>query len=243
MNAGEPLARGEVRLDDATSLPVTILRFDADAFAPAMFEAAALERPATIARSVPRRQAEFFFGRLAARTALAEAGHAVRPVGIGPMREPLWPAPVVGSITHAHGPAPGRALAAAVVADRARCAGVGIDIEVAVADERAAAALAATAVDADELALLRRAWPELSPRRLLTLAFSAKESFYKGVFDAVREFLGFDAVRVRGLDRAGGRLTLGPTRTLHPAFDPQRRCDVGFDWLEPDVVLTSFAWR
>lgn len=242
MSVAAPHGRRWVHLDDGTRLPVTILRFDPDAFAPGAFEAAALERPASIARSVPRRQAEFFFGRLAARMALADAGHAAQQIPIGPMREPVWPPTVVGSITHAHA-APGCALAAAAVADRACCAGVGIDIEYAVSDERAAGALIATAVDAQELALLQHACPELSPHRLLTLAFSAKESFYKGVFDVVRDFFGFDAARVLALNRAGGRITLGLTRTLHPAFDSTRRCDVGFEWLEPDVVLTSFAWR
>lgn len=239
----QDLQRRWIRQDGGPWLPVTILSFDAAAFDPAAFHAARLALPASIARSVPRRQAEFFFGRLAARIALAAAGQPEAPVAIGAMREPVWPVAVVGSITHAHAPSGSHSLAAAVVSGRTHYAGVGVDIEFVVANESAASALQAAAVDGDELAILRQACPDLADDLLLTLAFSAKESLYKAVFETVRDFVGFDAGRVVALDPAGGRVTLALARTLGSAFVRGRRCDVGFEFLEPGAVLTSFAWR
>ncbi|MER3624513.1 enterobactin synthase subunit EntD, partial [Klebsiella pneumoniae] len=65
-----------------------------------------------------KRQAEHLAGRIAAVYALREVGEK-QPPAIGDRREPLWPAPWFGSISHCGQ----RALA--VVTDRP----VGVDIE------------------------------------------------------------------------------------------------------------------
>jgi len=77
-----------------------------------------------LARAVPQRIQEFAAGRLCARRLLAEFGVLDFPVKAAEDRQPLWPASLVGSITHTVG------FCAAVVAERRHLRAVGIDCEV-----------------------------------------------------------------------------------------------------------------
>ncbi len=54
-----------------------------------------------VARANPERQAEFATGRRIARRLLAAWGLPPIAIGVGPLREPLWPPGVFGSIAHA----------------------------------------------------------------------------------------------------------------------------------------------
>lgn len=174
------------------TLAVHLIEFNAATFESGAFARAAIALPADVARSVRKRQAEYFHGRLAARLALAAAGLPVTDVGKGANREPLWPAGALGSITH------NSRRAAAVALPAGTWHGVGIDIE-SPASRETQDSLAALAVDAAELALLA-AHEQLLPREaLLPLVFSAKESFYKAAYGAVGRFFDFSAVRVRAI--------------------------------------------
>jgi 4'-phosphopantetheinyl transferase EntD len=73
--------------------------------------------------AIPARRHEFALGRTCARRALQQLGVTPLAIGVGEHREPLWPAGVVGSITHCSS-----FCAAAVVADGA-LRGLGIDVE------------------------------------------------------------------------------------------------------------------
>ncbi len=82
------------------------------------------EEEAAVDRAVPSRRREFLAGRAAAHAALAAIGRNEGPVGVGPRRQPRWPAGVVGSISHAGG------WAGAVVSGSEHARGLGLDIEV-----------------------------------------------------------------------------------------------------------------
>ncbi|MEG2805231.1 MAG: 4'-phosphopantetheinyl transferase superfamily protein [Stenotrophomonas sp.] len=202
-------------------------------FDPSLFATVGMACPASIARSVPKRQAEFLFGRLAARTALASLGCADNiEVGIGSARQPLWPAGFIGSITHA-----GR-YAGAVVLPRDTHQGVGIDIE-GVVEGDMREALLATALDPAEAMLLHEArCAHWSHDALITAAFSAKESLFKAAFGAVGRFFGFEAARCIGWDRRTGRLHLMLTETLCPTFPQGRICEIGVWRLDHGTVFT-----
>jgi 4'-phosphopantetheinyl transferase EntD len=80
-----------------------------------------------VARFAPRRLAEFVSGRACARRALVALGvpdALRRAIPVGAHGQPVWPAGVVGSITHC----PGRCAAVAAPSDRYRS--IGIDNEV-----------------------------------------------------------------------------------------------------------------
>jgi len=67
-----------------------------------------------LGRAVPKRVREFAAGRLCARRALAEFGIVDFAVEVADDRQPVWPASMVGSITHTAG------FCAAVAAERNR---------------------------------------------------------------------------------------------------------------------------
>lgn len=144
---------------------------------------------AHVGRAAPKRVQEFAAGRLCARRALAEFGIREVPVEVADDRRPLWPASMVGSITHTTG------FCAAAVAERLRVLALGLDSEV--------------VGDVNEeiwprICLPReRAWIESLPAperaSAVTLIFSAKEAFYKCQYPLVRQPLSFHDVRIEAL--------------------------------------------
>lgn len=216
-------------------LQACLLRFDRDAFDVAAFDTLGIERPPIVARSVMKRQAEFFFGRLAARLAMRALGRSAVPVPIGPSRQPLWPAGLTGSISHSQD------LAAALVVETTRAQAVGIDVE-RVACGTARDALLAFGVDAGEAAYLKaRSTRELPFDTLITLVFSAKESLFKGAFDKVGRYFDFLAARVCDVDPQARQLTLELQEHLCAEFPQGRHCLVSFDLLRQDMVFTAFV--
>lgn len=147
-----------------------------------------------------RRVKDFTLGRHCAREALARLagdppGAGATPVLRAAGRAPLWPAGVVGTITHTGG------RAAAAVAAEAGYLGIGLDLE-----------------------RLRRGSPRLARRILrpteretvhalrdaerdgwVTAIFSAKESIFKALNPATGVFLGFQdaAVELESLPETG----------------------------------------
>jgi 4'-phosphopantetheinyl transferase EntD len=136
-----------------------------------------------IASAVERRRLEFARGRNCARAALRRLGVPDAPLLSGSQREPLWPAAVVGSITHTEG------LCVAAVALRSRYAGVGIDVEL---DAPLLPQLAERVASEAEMSSLT-SMPNLLAARLV---FSAKEAFYKCQFYRTRQFLDFFDVSI-----------------------------------------------
>jgi 4'-phosphopantetheinyl transferase EntD len=219
----------------ADALELLCATFDAARFDAACFARHSVELPETIASAVPKRQAEFFHGRLCARAALARHGVVGADVAIGARREPVWPDGFVGSITHSHG------IAAAVALPRHACNGVGIDIET-VARGTSVVALSRVAVSARELAYLQSPEQEVPLATLLTLVFSAKESFYKSVFATAGRVLGFDVIEIVGIDVAGGRMTFEVMRPVTPRFRPGVVFTVDCALPDAERVLTGFRW-
>jgi 4'-phosphopantetheinyl transferase EntD len=141
------------------------------------------EELSLVASAVDKRRLEFGRGRQCARAALRRLGLSDGPLLSGSQREPLWPAGVVGSITHTQG------LCLAAVAWQKSYAGVGIDVEPAAPLSLAIAERIATDAEMNALGSM----PPLLAARLI---FSAKEAFYKCQFYRTRQFLGFFDVSV-----------------------------------------------
>lgn len=156
------------------------------------------EERALVAKAVPKRVAEVTTVRACARRALGELGLPPAPILTGPSREPLWPAGVVGSLTHCAG------YRAAAVARAAELAAVGIDAEP--HDELPEGVLERVALPPEQ-AMLAALPPGVHWDRLL---FSAKESVYKAWFPLAGRWLGFEDARlefVPGPDPAAGTFT------------------------------------
>jgi enterobactin synthetase component D len=212
-----------------------LIAFDGSKFDPRSFEREHLALPARIESAVPRRQAEFFFGRMAARAALAGLGLPPIDIPIGADREPVWPRAVVGSLSHCAG------FAAAAVAHAGARQAIGIDLEV-VRGKEPLEDLRRIVLDDEETRLLGETGASLSVAEQVTLAFSAKESFYKAAFPRLRRFLDFDAVRVELVQPADKRLWLRLRTDLAQALWRASLVPVEFEWLRTDVVFTYVAW-
>jgi len=138
------------------------------------------EEEKVIAKAVDKRRREFTLGRDCARRALTRLGVPPQSILSGPHREPMWPAGVVGSITHCDG------YCAAAVAHRWQLATIGIDVEV--HDQLPEGVLDDVALE-DERKWLGGHWAgDIHWDRVL---FSAKESIYKAWFPLTGIWLEF----------------------------------------------------
>lgn len=123
-------------------------------------------------------------GRRCAGTAIRALSLPERPVGRGPAGEPVWPADLVGSITH------GAGICAAAVARRGgTLVGLGIDA----APHRPLSGRVARRV------LPGSRWPEpvgSAPVHWESIVFSAKEAVFKAWYPLTGTFLRFSDARL-----------------------------------------------
>lgn len=124
---------------------------------------------AALTNAVPKRKREFSAGRTAARAALLKLGIESQAIPVGPNRNPVWPADIVGSITHTAG------FAVAAVARRNLIAGLGIDLEIADAANSGLWQEILTEIEINRVSAL----PGDRQKCAATTIFCAKESFYK----------------------------------------------------------------
>ncbi|GAB3799218.1 4'-phosphopantetheinyl transferase family protein [Micromonospora zhanjiangensis] len=150
-----------------------------------------------VARAVDGRRREFTGARRCAREALAILGHAPVAIPRGPRGEPVWPAGVIGSITHCRG------YRAAAVARAEDAVSLGIDAEPNGPLPEGVDELVILPEERDMLNRLRIAAPGVHWDRLL---FSAKESVFKAWYPLTRRELDFLEARM-GIDAAAGTFT------------------------------------
>ncbi|MEJ6019506.1 4'-phosphopantetheinyl transferase family protein [Corynebacterium sp. H113] len=161
------------------------------------------EEAVLVEGSVAKRMQDFADGRWCAHAAMESLTgmpvDAQAPILRGATREPLWPANIVGSITHTDG------WVAAATALSSNIASVGIDVESARtmppstlkevasdSERRHLHALSCQTPDAQALGVSC-----VDSHSLDVVLFSAKESIYKAWFPLTHEWLGFDEVDLR----------------------------------------------
>jgi len=223
------LERHPGNLPDAFALP-----FDVEESDDTHFAHHGIACPPSIARSVAKRKAEYLAGRRAAMAALSEAGAEAGDLAIGPSRAPAWPQGFIGSITHAVG------IAAAVAMRENAVRGVGIDIEHMVAPG-AFDAIVQSVVDAAERKVLAALARQFGEPMALTIAFSAKESFYKATAAEVGRVFEFSALKIVDSDEATIEAEIA--ETLVPALPAGMRFRLGYSLLDDSTAITSCAWN
>lgn len=132
-----------------------------------------------VASAAPTRRRDFALGRACAHSALAQLGLGDGPILKAPDGAPLWPAGLVGSITHTRG------YAAALVARAPDCSGLGVDAE---RTGGVTPDLWPRLFCLPELDYLK-AQPDRD--RIATILFSAKEACFKAGDEAVLRFQDF----------------------------------------------------
>ncbi|MBB5211302.1 4'-phosphopantetheinyl transferase family protein [Microbulbifer hydrolyticus] len=223
-----------------TGVCLVTCEFDLASYQPELFVELGVAMPESIARSVPKRQAEFLAGRYAAALALqhlAPVRHQDVQVGIGEKRNPLWPTGVVGSISHVDG------MAVCAVSHTADKDYLGIDVEVVMSTRvcREVARIVSTRQERELLCGLG-----LSERVALTLIFSAKESLFKALYPSVRDYFGFEVAEVTELHLEEQTLVLTLTERFAAGHklpqDYQCQFTQGEHWIQ-SVTCGKFHGR
>jgi len=186
------------------------------------------EEEAALGNAVEKRRLEFVTARACAREALARLGLPAQPIPTGSRGEPIWPAGIVGSITHCAGY---RACAVALAGELLT---IGVDAE---PDDPLPQGVIGDIALPEERRWIERAAledPAVSWDRLL---FSIKESVYKAWFPLARSWLGFEDASV-AIDRGAGTFSVsllvpGPTVGGHKLAGFAGR------WLAADGLLLS----
>jgi 4'-phosphopantetheinyl transferase EntD len=166
-----------------TLFPPEVITLEAS---PEMWEGDLLpEEEECVTRAFPKRRREFTAGRVCARRALEKLGIRDFPLVAGPDRLPLWPAGIVGSISHC------RDYCGVAAARRGRILGIGLDVERSgPLEERIIPRLCTDT----ELAALDAS--VMSVPDWAKIIFSAKESTYKCYYPIGRTVLGFHDVQI-----------------------------------------------
>lgn len=190
-----------------------------------------LALPPALHAAVGKRKAEYLAGRHLSKLMLDAQGlPGIVPTGAH--REPLWPAGWVGSITHAAG------IAMSCIVRQSDIALLGIDLE-AWMDGQLANDIAHSVIDAQEREVLAGPWHF---SRELSLAFSAKESFFKAAFPVVGRYFDFNCVRLTDVDYAGQRFRLQVAEPLAPSLPPGHVVEGSFLY-DDETVFTVVAQR
>lgn len=190
------------------------------------------EEEAAIARAVPARRKEFITGRACARTALRRLGQPERAIVPGSRREPLWPAGIVGTITHCTG------YRGAAVAFERNILALGADAEP--HDELPPGVLATVASPAERarLADLTAREPGRCWDRLL---FCAKEAVYKVWYPLTGQWLGFAGASIE-IDPSAGTFTARLTEPNPITVGDYRLTGFTGRWMIRDgLILTAIA--
>jgi 4'-phosphopantetheinyl transferase EntD len=186
------------------------------------------EEARAVAGAVARRRHEFLVGRGCAHAALAAIGRDDGPIGVGPGRQPRWPAGVVGSIAH------GGDWAGAVVAVAGDVVGLGLDIEpVAPPLSGGVERLVLTAGERHRLPVD----PDLA-RVSAKVAFTAKEAVYKALHPSTGWSLEPADVEI-DVDVASGRWHA----RLHERFPLDGRRLIGRFEVADDHLFTGVVVR
>lgn len=214
----------------------TLVPFELHEYADSDFDRYGIPPPPELTNCVPKRKAEYLAGRRAALAALGRIGVAEVSIPIGPNRAPVWPADVLGSITHTSN------IAAAIAIRKTTfIRGIGIDAEELIATEHVEG-VRRSVLSMNECEALLPFVNETSEAYAATVAFSAKESFYKATSDAAGRIFGFNALRILSCDAKQGAMVAALTTTLASTLPYGRRFVIRWSDIGRGTVLSSCIW-
>lgn len=224
------------------SLSIQGVHFSTEQYNDALYPQYQVVMPASVRQAATKRKAEFLAGRVAAQAACsAYYSHLLLPqillpqIGIGPLRGPLWPAGINGSITHCHLPSgEGIALAACGPCNKL----IGIDAEV-IFSSQLVAEIAEQFTDETERALIQSAQITVDYHVAMTAVFSAKESFFKAVAPVLGFYFDFDAIKLIKIESQ--QLSFEIVDFLSEHFHTGIAIDIDFMATDNSFVITSLC--
>lgn len=204
MLSGDFLAPGEALV--LGGLRLCLRRFTVAGYQAGLPLPYQVQLPASMVNAVSRRQAEFLAGRVAACDALSDLGVTARQLPVGPHRSPIWPAGVVGSISHNDRMAIAVAQHCGGMADNGLMLGVDVENWIDPAGIAAIEGAISHRSESERLTAL-----SLPHHQRITILFSAKESLFKALYPYVRQYLDFTDSRLMAWDEQAASLTLALT--------------------------------
>ena len=183
---------------------------------------------ASFDHSMTKRQQEFAEGRSCA-AALLSHWNVSQEVGVADDRSPIWPDGFAGSISHSEN------WVWSTVAQSNEIRSLGVDTEI-VVSSKTQDILHDDIVTAQERSVIEALG--VSPQVSFTLAFSAKEAFYKCWYPITKSFLEFKQVTIESCTSNKMRiapLTSLPNSSLNPAW-----LDVHFLVTDSDVFTATW---
>jgi 4'-phosphopantetheinyl transferase EntD len=183
----------------------------------------------SLGQAADKRRREFIAGRACARLALTRLGAPVAAIPSGHHGEPLWPAGVVGSITHC----PGYRACAAARLEAVASLGIDAEPNVPLPD----GVLQKVAFGRERKRVAERSSTTHGGDRvdLPRLLFSAKEAVYKAWFPLAERWLAFRDVDLSiDLSRAEFRAKL---LVAGPIVDGARLTEFAGRWVVEDGII------
>lgn len=182
--------------------------FSAAKFDQSLFALYGIQVNALLSGAVKKRQAEFLAGRLCAAWVLRDLGVCGR-VQVGADRCPIWPAGIVGSISHCD------EIAMAVALKKSNIIGVGIDIERRAACQQISVDIRQFASKTEYCVLAKAG---VSSDDSPVVAFSLKESFFKAAYPYVGHYFGFSAASIDDIDQSGCGFSIVAAKDIGAKF-------------------------
>ncbi|WP_078045501.1 4'-phosphopantetheinyl transferase [Cellvibrio sp. PSBB023] len=193
--------------DFSGAISLCYCRFSVAAYADDLFQRHGIYCPPAIQASVEKRRAEFFAGRYCAKKSLRLLNNSVADVHIGKHRNPLWPAHIIGSISHSS------RYAVAITALQSNIRGIGIDIQDEIDSDCYAKINRHTLFDREYDVIFKHSHA-LPVNQLFTLAFSVKESFFKAAFTEVGRYFDFSSIAITHINPQKKLISMRVNETL-----------------------------
>jgi len=188
-------------------------RYHLALYSDALFMTYQLPFPAHLGKAVAKRRAEYLASRVCARYALTLFGFTDFVLANDADRAPVWPQGMAGSLSHT------RQRIGLLLTREASGKLLGVDCEEFMQPETAEE-MQSMVISAREKAVLATSHQPFATA--LTAAFSLKESLYKTLFPAFRQFMNFNEAEITACDSAITNVTLRLNRTLSADFPAGR---------------------
>lgn len=217
-------------LDDQPNVLKLDMRFDSEHFTPTLFSTLDIPCPSHLARAVDKRRAEYLVSRYGLQQALATFGVERFLLGNATDRAPLWPAGIVGSLSHSH-----QQVCALVTHDQEMLLGVDCEQIMSIS---AANEIQNMVINQQERELLAQI--PIAFNVALTVVFSLKESLYKALYPRLKQWMDFSAVEVVQCSSDLQYLSLRLTQTFSAQTVAGRvfagRCVLQCGWVQTWIV-------
>ncbi|EPV3677799.1 MULTISPECIES: 4'-phosphopantetheinyl transferase family protein [Enterobacter cloacae complex] len=210
-------------------ITLAIVNYNVEIFCDALFYCNNILCPENIRRSVPKRRAEYFAGRLSAQRALSLYGYENFHVKSQVTGSPIWPYGINGSIAHS------RDYAVALLSSNANISYVGIDVE-SIVNRDVADAVKRYALHENEVEMLQKS--EMIYEKAVTLFFSIKESFFKSVSEYMMAPFSIYDINIISLDEKDNYCVVHVAPEKSPAWYQLPMLKVYFWFADGDTVIS-----